>query len=65
MKAILLATALMLIGTQAQATWAEGPNQENAVFTGTNASLARAHTAGRHYRHSARRPYVHRRYERW
>ena len=68
MKAALLAAALAtLVGTQAQASWAENANKEYPVFTGTSASLARAQ-AGRNYRyrHSPRRPhYVHRRYERW
>jgi hypothetical protein len=68
MKAILLAVALMLVGTQAHASWAEGANKQYPVFTGTNAALARAQAGryyGGYYRHSVRRPYVHRRYERW
>ena len=71
MKAIPLAAALMLVGTQAHASWAEGANKQYPVFTGTNAALARAQAVsgwyyGRgYYRHSVRRPYVHRRYERW
>ena len=66
MKAILLAAALMLVGTQAHASWAEGANKQYPVFTGTNAALARAQAGRYYYRHSVRRPYdVHRRYERW
>jgi len=76
MKAALLAAALMLVGTQAlvgsqaQASWAENANKQYPVYTGTNAALARAQ-AGRHYgryyhRPYVRRPYVERRYyERW
>ena len=67
MKAILLTAALMLVGTQAHASWAEGANKQYPVFTGTNAALARAQAgSGRYYRHSVRRPYyVHRRTDRW
>ena len=45
MKAILLAAALMLAGTQAHASWAEGANKQYPVYTGTNAALARAQAA--------------------
>jgi hypothetical protein len=70
MKAILLAAALMLVGTQAHASWAEGANKQYPVFTGTNAALARAQAVsggyyGGYRRHYVRRPYLHRRYERW
>ena len=68
MKAALLAAALVtLVGTQAQASWAENANKQYPVYTGTNQSLARAQ-AGKNYRYRnyVRRPYyVHRRYERW
>ena len=72
MKAILLAAALTLVGTQAHASWAENANKQYPVYTGTDAALARAQGGryyGRHYhRHYHRhyvRPYVQRRYERW
>ena len=62
MKAVLLAAALMLTATQAHASWAEGANKQNPVFTGTNASLARAEASEHyHYRHFVRH---HHRYER-
>jgi hypothetical protein len=65
MKTVLLAATLLLIGTQAQASWAENANKEYPVFTGTEQAVARAQ-ATRHYRHAVRRPYYeHRRYERW
>jgi hypothetical protein len=65
MKAALLAAALLLTATQAQASWAEGASKQNPVFTGTNASLARAQASEHYYyRHSVRHPYLHRRYER-
>jgi len=68
MKAVLLATALMLVGTQAHASWAEGANKQYPVFTGTNAALARAQ-AGNYYgyghRRFVRRHYIHHRYDRW
>ena len=66
MKAALLAAALAtLVGTQVQASWAENANKQYPVYTGTNASLARAQ-AGRYYRyrHAPRPYYVHRKYER-
>jgi len=65
MKATLLAAALVtLVGTQAQASWAENANKQYPVYTGTSQSLARAQ-AGRNYRqwNAPRRPYVHRKYE--
>ena len=66
MKAILLATALMLVGTQAQASWAEGANKQYPVYTGTNAALARAQGNWYPGRHYVRRHYWHHRYyERW
>lgn len=65
MKAILLTAALMLVATQAHASWAEGANKQYPVFTGTNAALARAQAvSGGYYRHVRRHYYVHRRYER-
>ena len=65
MKAILLAAALTLVGTQAHASWAENANKQYPVYTGTDAALARAQ-AGRYYHHRRYvRPYVQRRYERW
>jgi len=43
MKAALLAAALAtLVGTQAQASWAENANKQYPVYTGTDAALARA-----------------------
>ena len=67
MKAILLAAALTLVGTQAHASWAENANKQYPVYTGT-AALARAQGGryyGRyHHRHYVR-PYMQRRYERW
>ena len=66
MKAALLAAVLMLVGTQAHASWAEGANKQYPVFTGTNAALARAQAvSGGYYRHARRPYYMHRRYERW
>jgi hypothetical protein len=71
MRAILAAAALVvLVGTQAQASWAENANKNYPVYTGTNAALARAQAghAGRYYRHSVRHAYhgyAYRRYERW
>ena len=66
MKAVLLAAALMLVGTQAQASWAENANKQYPVYTGTNAALARAQ-AGDYYPHRrfVRRHYIHHRYDRW
>jgi hypothetical protein len=65
MKTVLLAATLLLIGTQAQASWAENANKEYPVFTGTEQAVARAQ-ATRNYRHAVRRPYYERRrYERW
>ena len=69
MKAILLAAALALVGTQAHASWAENANKQYPVYTGTDAALARAQAgrySGRYYHHRRYvRPYVQRRYERW
>jgi len=70
MKAILLAAALTLVGTQAHASWAENANKQYPVYTGTDAALARAqagqYSGGRYYHHRRYvRPYVQRRYERW
>jgi hypothetical protein len=44
MKAALIATALALLAPAipAHASWAENANSTRPVFTGTNASLARA-----------------------
>ena len=66
MKAVLLAAALMLVGTQAHASWAENANKQYPVYTGTNAALARAQ-AGNYYYHRrfVRRHYIHHRYDRW
>ena len=65
MKTALLAATLLLIGTQAQASWAENANKEYPVFTGSEQSLARAQ-ATRYDRRAVRRPYYqHRRYDRW
>jgi len=69
MKAILLVAALMLVATQAHASWAENANKQYPVYTGTNAALARAQGGryyGRYYYHRHYvRPYVQPRYERW
>jgi hypothetical protein len=65
MKAALLVAALMLVGTQAHASWAEGANKQYPVFTGTDAALARAQAGSYYHRHSVRRHYIHHRYERW
>jgi hypothetical protein len=54
MKAALIATglALLTLATPAYASWAENANSRYPVFTGTNASLARAQADTRHgYRH--------------
>ena len=57
MKLTLIAAVLAtLISSQAQASWAENANKNYPVFTGTNASLARAQ-GHRYYRHSVRRHY--------
>ena len=66
MKAALLAAALAtLVGTQAQASWAENANMQNPVYTGTARSLARAQAENHYrYRHYVRRPYYgHRKYQ--
>jgi hypothetical protein len=61
MKAAVIATglALLTLATPAYASWAENANSRYPVFTGTNASLARAQArahSGRYYhRHSVRR----------
>ena len=65
MKTALLAAALMLVGTQAHASWAEGANKQYPVFTGTNASLARAQAGNYDHRRFVRRHYIHHRYDRW
>ena len=68
MKAILLAAALTLVGTQAHASWAESANMQYPVYTGTDRALARAQAGryyGRYYHRHYVRPYVQRRYERW
>jgi len=66
MKAALLAAALAtLVGTQAQASWAENANKQYPVYTGTSQSLARAQAGNYRHRHYVRRPYYgHRKYER-
>ena len=67
MKAILLAAALVLVASQAQASWAENANKQYPVYTGTNAALARAQAGryyGGYYRHHVRHPYAYRRYDR-
>lgn len=52
MKVALIAAGLALftLATPADASWAENANSRNPVFTGTNASLARAQGVRRaHY----------------
>jgi hypothetical protein len=60
MKVALIAAgfALLTLGTPANASWAENANMAYPVFTGTNASLARAQ-AGR-YGYSRYPRYPHR-----
>lgn len=61
MKAILFAAAILLVGTQAQASWVNGPNQEIPYFSGTDRSLSKAQG---YYRHHVRYHHVHR-YDRY
>jgi hypothetical protein len=64
LKAALIATglALLTLATPASASWAENANSRNPVFTGTNASLARAQGARYHRYHRYQHRYPVRRF---
>jgi hypothetical protein len=53
MKVLFLAGALMLVGTQAHASWAENANLQYPVFTGSDRTLASAQSP-RYFRHGYR-----------
>ena len=55
--------ALLSLASPAQASWAENANKAYPVFTGTNASLARAQY-GTYPRYHVRRIHRHNRYYR-
>lgn len=56
MKAALLVGGLMLVlASPAQASWAENANKANPIYTGTNASLARAQGVRHRHARPARR----------